>query len=102
MATYIELRVLINNIDTSLRSKVEVAVIIAAEGISSEADATTNHAARLVWAARAFENPTMEGRKAFMAVLAANKDAPVAQITTASDIDIQTNVDAVVNVLAGV
>lgn len=102
MATYTELRSLFNDVDTSLRGKVEVAVIVAAEAVMNEAGTVPNHSARLVWAAQAFSNPAGEAKKALMAVLAANKAATVSQIKSATDTAIQTNVDAVINVLAGV
>lgn len=102
MATYAELRALFNDPDTSLRGKVEVAVIVAAEAVVNEDGATANHANRVMWAAQAFSNPAAEAKKALMVVLAANKAATVAQITEATDPAIQSNVDAVVDVLAGV
>lgn len=93
MATYQELRGLFNNSD--LMEKVEVAVIISANTLIAGTPTTpeTN------WAATAFANPKVEARKALMSVLAANSSATVAQITGATDVAIQTNVDSAVPTL---
>ena len=98
MATYAELFGLQN--DTDLSNRVAVAVVVAAETIRTEATETENHANRLLWAARVFQAPLAEGQRVYWAVLAANRAAPAAQITGASDAAIQTNVDAVVNLFA--
>lgn len=98
MATYTELRNLFGN--DSLRNKIEVAVIVAAEAIRTEDGGTANHANRLIWAKRAFENPISVSTQMLMALLAANAGATVAQITGASDATIQTLVNAAVNVFA--
>lgn len=98
MATYQELHEL--NSDTALKNRVVSAVIIAAETVMSEDGGTTNHANRLVWAKGVFANPTGEAKRMFMAVLAANKDSTVEQITSASDAAIQTNVDAHIDLFA--
>ena len=98
MATYDELRSLFSYDD--LRNLIEVAVIIAAESIRNEDAGTANHANRLLWAKLAFNDPLGVSKKMMMAVLAANKDATVAQITGASDAVIQAKVDAAVDVFA--
>ena len=90
MATYIEIRDLFS--DSVLRNRIDVATIIAANDLLSG----TPTAADQSWAAAAFGNPRGEGQKAFMAVLAVNNAATVAQITGATDAEIQTNVDGVV------
>lgn len=99
MATYSELYSLRHN--ASLRQKVIVAIAIAADTIRSEDPGVTNHANRLTWAATAFSNPIGKVDQVWWAVLAANKAATVAAITGATDAAFQTNVDAVVDVLAG-
>jgi len=90
MATYVELRALFS-LD-ALRERVEVATLIAA----SDLLAGTPTVAEQQWAAAVFFDPRNEGRRAFFAVLAANKAATVAAITGASDAAIQANVDSVV------
>jgi hypothetical protein len=86
---------------TLLLERVAVAVIIAADTILNEDPATTNHANRLVWAKDAFINPENYSRKFLAAILAANKNATVAQIQGSTDAQIQNNVDAAVDVFAG-
>lgn len=98
MATYAELFSLRNNSD--LRNKVTSAVIIAAETVMNELDTVPNHANRLIWAKGVFANPRTETDRMFMAVLAANKDASVAQIEGATDAAIQTNVDDHIDLFA--
>ena len=98
MATYEELYGLRN--DSGLRNRVVVACIISAEGIMSEDGGTPNHANRLIWAAAVFASPTQEAERMYWAVLAANKDATIAQIQSATDAAIQTNVDAHVDLFA--
>ena len=98
MATYAELFGLKN--DSALRNRVTTACIVAAEVIMNEDGGTSNHANRLVWAAAVFAGPASEANRMFMAVLAANKDVAVAQIQSASDAAIQTNVDDHVDLFA--
>ncbi len=105
MATYAELRALFN--DSGLRNKVTSAAIIAAESALSDpvnfptttADVTLQ-TDRLLWAARVFNGAEAEGRKLFMAVLAANSSATVAAIQGASDTVIQNNVNDAVDLFA--
>ena len=98
MATYLDLRGLFGHGD--LRNKIEVACIIAAEAIRVEDPATANHANRLVWAKRAFTSPGAIRDEMLMALLAANSAAEVAAITGATDVVIQTKVNAAVDVFA--
>lgn len=97
MATYTEIRDLMN--DTVLRNKVEVACLIAADTIRSETG-VTNHTERLRWASQTWANPLAAAKQMLPAVLAANKDATVANIQGATDTTIQANVDAAVDVFA--
>ena len=90
MATYTEIRTLFSN--DGLRNRVVVATIVAANDLLGGTPTPDEQK----WSAAAFGSGRVEGQKAFMAVLAANKDAPVANIIGASDAAIQTNVDAVV------
>lgn len=98
MATYIELFALRAN-DT-LRNRITVACTIAANAIRNEAEATTNHANRLLWAKAVFVNPDAEGQRMLWAVLAQNAAVTTAQILNASDETVQAAVNAAVNVFA--
>lgn len=98
MATYLELYELTSNVQ--LRERLAVACVVAAEQIRNEADTVGNHANRLAWAKRTFENPLAEAARMLPAILAQNKTATVAQITGADDAALQTAVDAAVNVFA--
>ncbi len=100
MATYLELFDLQNNDD--LLHKVTTAIAVAADTIRSEAAGTTNHANRLVWAEKALADPKALTDQVLWAVLAANNGATTGNIIGASDAAIQSNVDDVVDVLAGV
>jgi hypothetical protein len=98
MATYTELFSLNNNSD--LRNRVQIACIVAAEAIMNEDGGTVNHANRLIWAKRVFENPGLEAKRMFMAIIANNADASLSLITTAPDVLIQSNVDAHIDLFA--
>lgn len=98
MASYTELRELFG--DATMKNKVAVACVVAAEAIRNEDAGTANHASRLVWAKKAFGNPNGVADEMLMALLAAYKDASVATITGATDAAIQTKVDAAVDVFA--
>ena len=92
MATYTELFDLRS--EDALRNKVAVAVIIKAEAIRADVAST---AAQDAWALEAFNDPVGKSGQVLWAVLAANNAATVAQITGATDVSIQTNVNAVVD-----
>lgn len=98
MATYLELRQLFGNGD--LLNRIEVAVIVAAETIRNENEATTNHANRLLWAKEVFGAPRPSAEKMLMALLAANKALTTAQLLAAADATLQTAVDNAVNIFA--
>lgn len=96
MAELLEIRQQFANDD--LRNKVTAATVIAANNLLSGAPTADEKA----FAKSVFESPNAMGSIVTMAVLAANKDATVAQIEGASDTTIQSNVDAVVPNLVGV
>jgi len=98
MAAYSDLYQLFAN--SSLRNKIRVAVIVAAESIRNEDAATDNHANRLVWAAATFASPNAAADKMLMALLASNKDEETSAILGATDSVIQTLVDAAVDIFA--
>ncbi len=95
MATYQELFDLRRN--QVLLDKVTVAIIVAVETIYAEAGGVTNHANRLIWAREAsIKTRTMA--EVFMGpVLAANKIATVTNIISATDANIQQDVDAMID-----
>lgn len=105
MATYLELRDIFENPD--LLKKVMVAVVVAAETISSSNDTNPPwdqtagaHDNRIRWAANAITDTKGEARRIMKVVIAANKNLSVAQIEGASDNSIQSNVDAAVDAVA--
>ena len=91
MATYEELYGLRN--DDTLRAKVAVAAVIAAQAKL----AGTPTAAEAAWARGVIANPMATADQVVHLVLAANNTASVAAITGATDASVQTNVDAVVD-----
>jgi hypothetical protein len=98
MANYAEL--LLASENDTLRNKVRVACIIAAEAIRTEDAGTANHANRVAWAKTVFANPNSEAERMLWAVLAQNKNAALAEITGATDASVQTAVNAAVDVFA--
>jgi hypothetical protein len=98
MATYTEL--LFANEDPDLKLKIKVACVVAAEQVRTEATSVTNHASRVVWAKKVFENPDAESSRMTWAVLAQNRASSLASILSATDSAVQTAVDAAINVFA--
>ena len=90
MATYSELHSLFTN--DELRKQASVAVMVSANDLISG----TPTAEEQKWAASVFSSPRSEGIKALMAILAENKSASLAAITSATDSAVQAQVDAVV------
>jgi hypothetical protein len=93
MASYIEIRNLFSN--STLRNRIITAVVIAAFNKTTGSPTAADKA----WIDSVLSNPNNAGKKALMAVLAANKDASVASIEGATDAQIQTNVDSIVQIL---
>lgn len=91
MATYDELRALIDG--DVLLDRVVTATIIAAEAEITASPGTDNGR---VWGLNVLSSPKAWGLRVYYSVLAANNNLPVAQITGATDNQIQTNVDAAV------
>jgi hypothetical protein len=94
MATYTEIVTAAQ--DATLRQRVAVACVIAANTIFLEDVATANHAARVAWAKRVYESPESEASRVLWSVLAQNKDATALQIASVTDASLQTAVDAAV------
>lgn len=98
MAAYTDLFNLYN--DSALKNRVRVASIIAAETVMTEDGGTTNHANRLIWAKKVFQNSAFEAKRMLLAVLAANNMATIANIISATDTAIQINVDDHIDLFA--
>jgi hypothetical protein len=96
MATYAELLSASN--DPTLRQKVRIAVLIAAETVRNESTGVANHTPRLAWAKKAFNDPESVTPPMLGAVLAQNKAVAIATILASSDAQVQTAVDAAVDV----
>lgn len=99
MATYAELLSIATTND-AFKQKIKVAVIVACDVIRAEPEATPNRTARLAWARATLQNPDEAAAQMVLAVLAQNRALSVAQITGASDADVQTAVNGAVNLLA--
>lgn len=98
MATYTELRGLIN--DPTLKDRVSIALLIAAEAIRTEDAGTANHANRVKWAKKVLQDPDGNADDMLRALLAQNASLTVAQITGATDAGIQTAVNGAVDIFA--
>lgn len=98
MATYTELRGLIN--DPTLKDKISVALLIAAEAIRTEDPQTTNHANRVKWAKKVLQDPDGNADDMLRALLAQNASFTVAQIQGVTDANLQVVVNNAVNLFA--
>jgi len=98
MATYAELYTL--GEDLTHRERIAVAVAISASSIMNELPTVDNHAERLKWAAAALNNPGQEAERFVPVVLAENSTATVAQIESATDADILSNVESAIDLFA--
>ena len=98
MATYIELREL--HSDATLLAKVYIAVLKAVELVVTEDVGTANHANRLLWAKETLVNPVRMAKTMYPYILAANSSATVAQIQSASDASVQSNINSIIDVVA--
>lgn len=94
MATYPELFDL--RTDSGLRNRIAVAVSVKAQALIDGANPT---AAQIAWANEAIRDP--EGKAATLQnyVLAANRNATVQQIQSATDAAVQENVNDAVDAL---
>ena len=91
MATYQEIKTLIN--DSDLQDKVEVAISIEADIYMRAATPTINEK---LWSDGVLSAPKSEAKKALVSVLATNNALTVAQIQGVSDADIQSQVHEIV------
>lgn len=103
MASYAELlSIATGPTGQDLRTRLRVAVVVAADVVRAENSATPNHANRLAWARNVLQDPDREAQRMLWAVLAQNRVLSVAVITGASDEAVQTAVNAAIDLLAGV
>lgn len=98
MALYLDIFKLRN--DRDFTARIEVATIVAAEEVRVEPQATANNANRVIWARKVFEDPKRESVRMMWAVLAANRNATIAQILEATDATLQVRLNAAVNLFA--
>ena len=89
--------------DSTLRQRVESAVLLAARDIRNESDQTANHAERLAWANAVRAQTAALATAVDHATLACVENATIgANPDGATDNDIQFVVGSVVNQMAGV
>jgi hypothetical protein len=98
MATYLEIIELLE--DREIANRVQIAALVAADTIRAESSGTANHDNRLKWARDVIDNPAKDNKRMVKAVIIQNRALTVAQIKGASDANLQTAVDAVVNLFA--
>lgn len=91
MATYQEIRALIN--DSDLQEKLEVAISVSADTFMRAATPTADE---VVWADKVLSGPKIEAKKALISILATNASLTVAQIIGATDESIQSQTDEIV------
>ena len=96
MATYIEIHDLRSNAE--LRHRVAVAILKKAQALL-DATSPAPTAAQIAWARNAIRDPQTHGDSFLGYVLAKNSGSTVAQITSASDATLQSQVGAAVDVL---
>lgn len=94
MASYIDL--VQAQADTTLRQRVSVACVIAADTIRTEDPATANHSSRVAWAKTVYASPHTVASSVLWSVLAQNKSVTLAAIIGSTDAQLQTAVDAAV------
>lgn len=75
--------------------------MVAADTVINELDSTPNHVNRFIWAQDAFDNPDNYSRRFLAGILAANRVASVEVIQNSTDAQIQSNVDVLIDVFAG-
>ena len=95
MASYVDIRSIWNDVSNDgLKAQVEVATVIAAEAKLSSGTAT---ASEQKWAGSVLADPKGEAQKAMLSVIASNNGLTIAQMQGATDSDVQTKVDSVVD-----
>jgi hypothetical protein len=99
MATYLQLYSLADQ-GGDLFQRITAACVIQANVIRTETP-PTNSAQRLAWARKVLTDPKSVAREMLWAALAQNSALPLAQITGATDADLQTAVANAVDLVAG-
>ena len=95
MATYQELYNALNAVENDgLKAQVSSSVIIAAEAKITDVAAT---AGELSWAYDTLLNPKPDGKRALLAVMAANKGIAIASMQGATDAAVQSQVDDIID-----
>lgn len=84
--------------NSNLRNRVTVAIAKASQDILGEADTVPNHAARLAWAKTVMHDPAQEATKMMWGVLGSATIRNKGE--TATDAEVQTAVDTILNVFA--
>lgn len=98
MASYAEIWGLFN--DGTLHQRTAVACLIAADAIRQESGSTNNHANRLIWAKKVYQDPVAAGAQMLKALLAIYNASTLAQIQSATDAQIQSAVNSSVDIFA--
>lgn len=98
MAAYSDLAQLIN--DPTLRDRVAVALLVAADVIRLEGDAVPNHSNRLKWAKQVLRSPYDHADDMVRALIGQNKDLTVTQIQGVIDTQIQNAVNSSIDIFA--
>lgn len=86
--------------DSTLRIKVQQAVIVSAQKVIDEASGVVNHANRILWAKRVIPPPDIEVTKMLMYIIAKNNALTLVQILAVTDAQVQTAVDGAVDALS--
>jgi hypothetical protein len=81
-----------------LRNKIAVAAVVKAQAFIVGATPTSN---QLTWSRNTLERPLTEADFLLNYILAANRSLTAVQISNASDVDIQTQVNTAVDALVG-
>lgn len=103
MATYPEiLDIATGSAGEKLRNQVRVAIVVAADEVRKEAAGSTNRANRMSWARSVLTSPDAAVNQLMWVMLAQNRSRNVAQITGATDAEVQTAVGLAIDLLAGV
>lgn len=105
-ATHRQLKSAMGN--QELKDRVEVALVIVVDKIARSEDTDpgfdgANHANRVIWARRIMSDPegaAKEAARFFPILIASNRTATLSQILGASDVAVQTAVEATVDLFA--
>lgn len=99
MATYAQIVNVLE--DEGLARSVRAAVMVAADTVRAEVSSTPNHANRLAWARSVMISPESSSLAMLRAVVMQKRAETAGAIRGLSDTDVQTAVDAAVDLFAG-